>query len=244
MSRPTTSPRAAPRIWPAAALALWRFAEQRQNGAAQVRVYNPDPAADGWSSPHTIVEIVNDDMPFLVDFGDRGDQRERPRGPAASSTRSSQWRAIRPAELVGLDPPRGGRPRILDADRDQPRAGRGRARRARRAPRRGPRRRARRGRRLAGDAPRIAVDRQRGHRQAAAAAAARDRRERRFPALARRRQFHLSRLSRIRVPRRGRTGARAARHPAPIRAIRCSAGCATSPPCRPRCRISSAAASC
>jgi NAD-specific glutamate dehydrogenase len=28
---------------------------------------NPDPAADGWSSPHTIVEIVNDDMQFLVD---------------------------------------------------------------------------------------------------------------------------------------------------------------------------------
>jgi NAD-specific glutamate dehydrogenase len=50
-----------------AALLLWRFAERRRTGRAKIRVYNPDPAADGWSSPHTIVEIVNDDMQFLVD---------------------------------------------------------------------------------------------------------------------------------------------------------------------------------
>jgi len=47
-----------------AALALWRFAALRQSGTAKVRVYNPESAVDGWSSPHTIVEIVNDDMPF------------------------------------------------------------------------------------------------------------------------------------------------------------------------------------
>src|SRR3984893_14427494 len=50
-----------------AALSLWRFAERRRPGQAKIRVQNPDPAADGWASPHTIVEIVNDDMPFLVD---------------------------------------------------------------------------------------------------------------------------------------------------------------------------------
>ena len=50
-----------------AALSFWRFAERRRPGQAKVRVYNPDLAADGWSSPHTIVEIVTDDMPFLVD---------------------------------------------------------------------------------------------------------------------------------------------------------------------------------
>ena len=49
------------------ALALWRFARSRRAGAAAVRVYNPDAASDGWTSPHTIIEIVNDDMPFLVD---------------------------------------------------------------------------------------------------------------------------------------------------------------------------------
>ncbi len=59
------------------ALALWRFAAERPPGEARVRVYNPSAAQDGWSSPHTIVEIVNDDMPFLVDsvsaaINDRG----------------------------------------------------------------------------------------------------------------------------------------------------------------------------
>jgi glutamate dehydrogenase len=56
-----------PRDLCGAALSLRRFAERRQPGHAKVRVYNPDLAADGWSSPHTMVEIVNDDMPFLVD---------------------------------------------------------------------------------------------------------------------------------------------------------------------------------
>jgi glutamate dehydrogenase len=56
-----------PRNLSGAALSLWRFAERRRPGQAKIRVHNPDPVADGWSSPHTIVEIVNDDMPFLVD---------------------------------------------------------------------------------------------------------------------------------------------------------------------------------
>jgi glutamate dehydrogenase len=56
-----------PRNLYGAALSLWRFAERRRPGRAKIRVHNPDPIADGWSSPHTIVEIVNDDMPFLVD---------------------------------------------------------------------------------------------------------------------------------------------------------------------------------
>ena len=56
-----------PRDLAGAALSLFRFAGRRRPGQAKIRVYNPEPAADGWSSPHTIVEIVNDDMPFLVD---------------------------------------------------------------------------------------------------------------------------------------------------------------------------------
>jgi glutamate dehydrogenase len=56
-----------PRNLYGAAVSLWRFAERRRPGHAKIRVHNPDPVADGWSSPHTIVEIVNDDMPFLVD---------------------------------------------------------------------------------------------------------------------------------------------------------------------------------
>ncbi len=56
-----------PRDLCGAAVSLWRFAARRRPGHAKVRVFNPDPAVDGWSSPHTIVEIANDDMPFLVD---------------------------------------------------------------------------------------------------------------------------------------------------------------------------------
>ncbi len=56
-----------PRNLYGAALSLWRFGGRRRPGQAKIRVHNPDPAGDGWSSPHTIVEIINDDMPFLVD---------------------------------------------------------------------------------------------------------------------------------------------------------------------------------
>ena len=68
-----------------AALALWRFAGRRQPGQAKIRVYNPESDIDGWSSPHTIVEIVNDDMPFLVELGGRGDQCRRARRPSDHS---------------------------------------------------------------------------------------------------------------------------------------------------------------
>jgi len=50
-----------------AAIAHWEFARERAPAQAKVRVYNPDPERDGWSSPHTVVEVVSDDMPFLVD---------------------------------------------------------------------------------------------------------------------------------------------------------------------------------
>src|SRR5207302_7511625 len=44
-----------PRDLCGAALSLWRLAERRRSGQAKIRVYNPDPLEDGWSSPHTIV---------------------------------------------------------------------------------------------------------------------------------------------------------------------------------------------
>lgn len=50
-----------------ALLSHWQFASQRQPGAPKVRVFSPSPGADGWGSRHTIVQVVNDDMPFLVD---------------------------------------------------------------------------------------------------------------------------------------------------------------------------------
>jgi glutamate dehydrogenase len=50
-----------------AAIALWQFAKTRQPNRANVRVYTPKRTEHGWSSRHTVIEIVNDDMPFLVD---------------------------------------------------------------------------------------------------------------------------------------------------------------------------------
>ena len=50
-----------------AALAVWGFAQKRPSAAPKIRVYNPRLEEHGWKSSHTIVEIVNDDMPFLVD---------------------------------------------------------------------------------------------------------------------------------------------------------------------------------
>ena len=50
-----------------AALSHWNFARKREPGRARVRVFNPTIEEHGWQSTHTIVEIVNDDMPFLVD---------------------------------------------------------------------------------------------------------------------------------------------------------------------------------
>jgi len=43
------------------------LAAERVPGRALVRVLNPTLAEDGWSSPDTIVQIVTDDMPYLVD---------------------------------------------------------------------------------------------------------------------------------------------------------------------------------
>jgi glutamate dehydrogenase len=50
-----------------AALSHWNFARRREPGVPKVRVFNPSVAEHGWQSTHTVIEIVNDDMPFLVD---------------------------------------------------------------------------------------------------------------------------------------------------------------------------------
>ena len=50
-----------------AAMAHFAFAKKRKAGVPKVRIYNPDFERDGWQSTHTVIEIVSDDMPFLVD---------------------------------------------------------------------------------------------------------------------------------------------------------------------------------
>ncbi|MGQ0430416.1 MAG: NAD-glutamate dehydrogenase [Gammaproteobacteria bacterium] len=50
-----------------AALAELALARRRPPGRTLVRVFNPEPARDGFASSHTVVMVVTDDMPFLVD---------------------------------------------------------------------------------------------------------------------------------------------------------------------------------
>ena len=51
----------------AAAAALLAFARRRLPGIAKVRVFNPTATDHGFESRRTVVQVVNDDMPFLVD---------------------------------------------------------------------------------------------------------------------------------------------------------------------------------
>jgi len=51
----------------AAAAGHLNFGATRKPGQARVRAFNPTVARDGWDSPYTWVELVLDDMPFLVD---------------------------------------------------------------------------------------------------------------------------------------------------------------------------------
>lgn len=52
----------------AIANAHWRLLDApRAAGTPKVRVFNPTLAEDGFVSDHTVVQIVNDNMPFLVD---------------------------------------------------------------------------------------------------------------------------------------------------------------------------------
>src|SRR6476661_4009197 len=46
----------------------WKLADNRPQGTAQVRVFTPTLSEHGWSAGgHSVVEVVVDDMPFLVD---------------------------------------------------------------------------------------------------------------------------------------------------------------------------------
>ena len=49
------------------ALSLWQFGANRQKGTPKIRLFNPTSETSGWAIEHTVIEIVNDDMPFLVD---------------------------------------------------------------------------------------------------------------------------------------------------------------------------------
>lgn len=46
---------------------FWEFAQERKPGQLKLRVINPSYKKDGYISRHSIIMVINDDMPFLVD---------------------------------------------------------------------------------------------------------------------------------------------------------------------------------
>ena len=78
----------------AIANAHWRLLDApRAAQSARVRVFNPTLAEDGFVSEHTVVQIVHDDMPFLVDSVTMAINR---------SGRTAHW-IVHPLMRVGRD---------------------------------------------------------------------------------------------------------------------------------------------
>src|SRR5699024_7264528 len=53
--------------WAALLADLVAFASQRPAGSANVRVFNPEEADNGWAARGTVLQVVTGDSPFLVD---------------------------------------------------------------------------------------------------------------------------------------------------------------------------------
>ena len=47
-------------------ICLWDFLQQRDRSTPKVRVYNPNFEEHSWQSTHTVIEVIADDMSFLV----------------------------------------------------------------------------------------------------------------------------------------------------------------------------------
>ena len=56
-----------PKTMARAALDHLEFGARRRRGQALLRLFNPTEKEHGYSSAYTFIEMINDDMPFLVD---------------------------------------------------------------------------------------------------------------------------------------------------------------------------------
>ena len=55
-----------PRIIAQIALTHLELGTKRRKGQLKIRIFNPTEEQHGYTSPFTFIEMVNDDMPFLV----------------------------------------------------------------------------------------------------------------------------------------------------------------------------------
>ncbi|MEV6243332.1 NAD-glutamate dehydrogenase [Lentzea sp. NPDC051838] len=81
----------------------YELAASRVPGRAAVRILNPTRGADGWQCPVTVVQVVTDDMPYLVD------------SVASELTRGGVQvqRVVHPIVVVRRDPVTGERTEVL-----------------------------------------------------------------------------------------------------------------------------------
>ncbi|GIX35649.1 MAG: glutamate dehydrogenase [Lysobacteraceae bacterium] len=56
-----------PEQWAALLAGFLDFMRDRKPGTAKLRVFHPKAEEEGWDCSHTVIQIANDDMPFLVD---------------------------------------------------------------------------------------------------------------------------------------------------------------------------------
>jgi len=49
------------------AVSFWTFISNRKQNESKLTIYNPDFEQNAWSSTHTIIQVVHDDVPFIVD---------------------------------------------------------------------------------------------------------------------------------------------------------------------------------
>jgi glutamate dehydrogenase len=105
-----------------AACSLWHLAAERPPGEARVRVFNPTLDDDGWETPHTVVEVVNDDMPFLVssvtaEIGRRDSNLHLVLHPVVAVRRDATGRRLE--VLVEPDAPGATRESLMHVEIDQ-----------------------------------------------------------------------------------------------------------------------------
>lgn len=81
----------------------YQLAESRVPGRPAVRILNPTRSTDGWQCPVTVVQVVTDDMPYLVD------------SVASELTRGGVQvqRVVHPIVVVRRDPVTGERTEVL-----------------------------------------------------------------------------------------------------------------------------------
>ncbi len=55
------------KVWATIVCNQFAFGQDFHSGAPKMRIFTPKSAEHGWDAPCTVIEFINDDMPFLVD---------------------------------------------------------------------------------------------------------------------------------------------------------------------------------